>query len=380
MKFLHIADLHLDRDFEGLVQKTLWKPYEILTDIVDFACSEKVDFVILAGDNFHKTKPSIKMQSYFIDQLNRLDELDIPVFMIFGNHDYYQDNIYWFEFPSNVKIFYSQDVASKYFTLANGEKVAISAFSYESPHILENKIIDYPDRYSDVDYHLGIFHGEIGGDKYAPASLLEMKNKNYDYWALGHIHLTNQLADNIIYPGTPLGRTRKEVTSNIGLVTLTKTDLHVDLVDLAKTHFENLEVDLKEVSSLALAMEKIQSSFVNKSSFYSVNLKNYESLKEEILAALKSDELIDSLRAQGFIVVKIKLDQLDSKNDRIKLPSKLEHDYELTNLLEKLPKDAEVNNILTEDFKFELAEVVDKFIMDTFEEGNEDNENKKTRD
>ena len=65
MKFIHTADLHLDREFEGLVQEVAYQPYKILEKIIDFAIAEAVEVVFFAGDNFHQSQPSIKIQNYF---------------------------------------------------------------------------------------------------------------------------------------------------------------------------------------------------------------------------------------------------------------------------------------------------------------------------
>ena len=37
-------------------------------------------------------------------------EAQIPVYMIFGNHDYYDPQRYWFAFPENVILFSSEEV------------------------------------------------------------------------------------------------------------------------------------------------------------------------------------------------------------------------------------------------------------------------------
>lgn len=97
VKFIHAADLHMDRSFEGLttldktVQEKLLKTnLTVLSNIIEQAIINNVDFVLLAGDNFHQNRPSLKIQKHFSEQMKRLEKNHIPVFIIFGNHDFYQ--------------------------------------------------------------------------------------------------------------------------------------------------------------------------------------------------------------------------------------------------------------------------------------------------
>jgi len=198
MNVLHTADLHLDRAFEGLrtipsqVEDRLQKAnQQVLRSIVDCAINNQVDLVILAGDTFHQSRTSIRMQAYFIEELRRLERAAIPVVITFGNHDYYVAQRYWFDFPGNVFLFEKEQVETYHFTTKNQEKVAISGFSYEHKWLEHNLLSEFPVKDPSVDIHIGVYHGEAktsGINRYAPFSLSEMKTKGYDYWALGHIH------------------------------------------------------------------------------------------------------------------------------------------------------------------------------------------------
>lgn len=72
MRFLHSADLHIDRSFEGIrmlsdnVKEQL--PLinrKIIKKLVDTALEHEVDFVLLAGDTFHQARPSLRIQHDF---------------------------------------------------------------------------------------------------------------------------------------------------------------------------------------------------------------------------------------------------------------------------------------------------------------------------
>lgn len=85
MRLLHTADWHAGR---SLSRRSLDEGLEkSLGDLVDYAVSQKVDAVLLAGDVFDTTKPSPSSQELVYKTLMRLYLEKIPVVAIAGNHD-----------------------------------------------------------------------------------------------------------------------------------------------------------------------------------------------------------------------------------------------------------------------------------------------------
>ncbi len=87
MKFLHIADVHLGctryqlpespRDF-----------YDAWVDVLRrYGIDEKVDFVLMCGDFFHKKSVPPETMNYAVEGLTMMQEAGIPVIAIEGNHD-----------------------------------------------------------------------------------------------------------------------------------------------------------------------------------------------------------------------------------------------------------------------------------------------------
>lgn len=225
LRFIHAGDLHFDRSFEGLSnlvaeagQLLPQLNQKMLDNLVAAACKRQVDFVLLAGDTFHQSRPSLKAQNQLMAAFRQLAKAQIPVYLIFGNHDYYQAERYWFDFPENVSLFTSEQVRSFVGHNQSGEDYEITGFSYEEGFVRKNMLKEFPKR-SQATYHIGLYHGELQGENYAPFSLSEMKAKGYDYWALGHIHVPTTLSEQppILYPGTPQGHNRKETEA--GFVT-----------------------------------------------------------------------------------------------------------------------------------------------------------------
>ena len=87
MKFLHIADVHL-----GCTRYQLaTSPRDFFDAWVDvlkrYAIEEKVDFVIMCGDFFHKRSVPPETMNYAVEGLTMMREAGIPVISIEGNHD-----------------------------------------------------------------------------------------------------------------------------------------------------------------------------------------------------------------------------------------------------------------------------------------------------
>lgn len=312
LRFIHCADLHLDRSFEGLylmnesVDELLEINEKVLESIVSVAIKEAVDFVLLVGDTFHQNRPSLKTQHQFFTQMSRLEVADIPVYLSFGNHDYYEEARYWFDFPKNVHLFTEETVQTITGETKQGVSYCISGFSYQKPWLDESKVAQFPRRQG--TYHIGMYHGDQQGEHYAPFVVQEMKQKGYDYWALGHIHVATTLSTQppIIYPGTPQGHTQKEKeTPGILLVTLTQGEATWEAIPVHQLSWQEITLSLAGVSNQRMALEKIQNLFtVSKKALIRLVLSETTDLPKNWLNAKEKKELIaylnHELQLHGF--------------------------------------------------------------------------------
>lgn len=287
LRFIHGADLHFDRSFEGATglipaasQKLQQINQEVLANIVEAACVRKVDFVLLAGDTFHQARPSLKAQGELMAAFRRLAAADIPVYLIFGNHDYYDAQRYWFDFPDNVHLFTSSTVESFSGTGRSGETYEITGFSYQERFETKNKLKEFPPR-SQAVYQIGLYHGDTGSQPYAPFSLGEMREKGYDYWALGHIHVPTVLSEQppILYPGTPQGHTRKETEAGfVTYVELTPGNCRRENLLVASWLWQKLQLDVAHCRTqkelLAFVEEQLTNLVLERPTFLQVTLMN----------------------------------------------------------------------------------------------------------
>ena len=85
MKFAHIADCHIGGWRDPKLRNIAAQAFERAIDI----CKEKnVDFIIIAGDLFNTSLPSIDGLKLVVKRLKELKDADIPVYMIAGSHDF----------------------------------------------------------------------------------------------------------------------------------------------------------------------------------------------------------------------------------------------------------------------------------------------------
>ncbi|ECJ9723028.1 exonuclease SbcCD subunit D [Listeria monocytogenes] len=263
IQFLHMADLHLDSPFIGL--STLPQPlfsaiqestFQSLERITTVAIKEAVDFVLIAGDIYDSEDQSVRAQARFAKEMKRLEAANIPVFMIHGNHDFIEKHKEKLALPSNVHVF-SEQVEIMSHKTATGVSVNIYGFSYNERHIRSSRVGEYKIQ-GDADFHIALLHGsEVSSseehDVYAPFRVQEISKKGFDYWALGHIHKRQLLAEypSIYYPGNIQGRNRKESgEKGASIITLSEASTTIDFIGTSPIIWEEAVITLPENSEI----------------------------------------------------------------------------------------------------------------------------------
>lgn len=264
IKFIHAADLHLDSPFKGMemsVPTSIWErmkqsTFRSFERIIDKAIQERVDFVLLAGDLYDADTRSLRAQVFVREQMKRLAQYDISVYIIHGNHDHLGGSWAAIEFPDNVHIFTEPYVEEKSF-YKDGELLAsIYGFSYLQQAVTDNMTAQYT-KMSDAPFHIGMLHGSVEGDaehnRYAPFQIRELKEKEFHYWALGHIHKREILVENppIIYPGNIQGRHRKEAgEKGAYLVEMTEQETRCSFFHTADVIWEEIELSIEGLDTV----------------------------------------------------------------------------------------------------------------------------------
>ncbi|WP_404449077.1 DNA repair exonuclease [Sutcliffiella horikoshii] len=264
IRFLHAADLHLDSPFKGLCHlpqqifdQIRKSTFQSLTTLINAAISYQVDFILLAGDLFDLEQRSLIAQATLRKEFLRLKEAGIPVYIIHGNHDYLTDAHTLFQYPDNVHIF-SGEVECKTYVKDEEELVCIYGFSYKQRHMNENMTSYYQIENAMIPFHIGMLHGNLSGredhDPYAPFNLPDLLNKNFHYWALGHIHKREILHHHppVVYPGNIQGRHRKEQgDKGCYLVELLEDGIpELTFIETSVIHWEELEVPINGIETV----------------------------------------------------------------------------------------------------------------------------------
>jgi len=253
MKFIHCADIHLDTPLQGLahypgapvdeIRNATRRAFE---KVLDAAVSEKVDFLVIAGDLYDTGLKSFESALFFNKQMARLNDAGIGVYLLHGNHDAASKLIKQLRPPKNVHIFRANEPQ----TFTDEElRVAIHGQSFATPEIIDDLASNYPSPVQGL-FNIGVLHTNLSGisehANYAPCSLETLKNKGYQYWALGHVHNRQILCTDpyIVFPGNIQGRHGKEpgekscelvTVSDVGTVSIVPIStsvvpwIHVDI-------------------------------------------------------------------------------------------------------------------------------------------------------
>ena len=221
MKFVHIADMHFDCPFTALSdignlgnirrleQRNAFKK------IIDYIKQNNIPFLFISGDLYENEY--IKQTT--IEYINNLFK-QIPNTKIFispGNHDPFIKNSYYntFNWNKNVKIFNSE------LQKVELDDVNIYGYGFDDFYCtncgIENINLDDKQKINILVIH-GTLNGSSLEDKqYNSMSEKMLREKGFDYIALGHIHKTNyniNEKNSIIYPGSTISNGFDELGSH----------------------------------------------------------------------------------------------------------------------------------------------------------------------
>ncbi|MBC2716902.1 MAG: DNA repair exonuclease [Desulfobacteraceae bacterium] len=218
-KFIHAADIHLDSPlhkldvYEGApVDQIRQATRAAFENLVRLAIDQQVSFVLLSGDLYDGDWKDYNTGLYFVSQMRRLRDAQIPVLIIAGNHDAASKITKNLKLPKGVTIFSSNTPETVQLSHMG---VAVHGQSFASPSIKKDLSADYPPAQPGC-FNIGMLHtcatGKEGHAPYAPCSPDGLKSKGYDYWALGHVHKRETLNKDpvIIFPGNIQGRHIRE--------------------------------------------------------------------------------------------------------------------------------------------------------------------------
>jgi len=256
MKILHIADIHLGKSFstkeESLREFLVNNHKETFRNGIEYAISTNIDGVLIAGDLFENLEFSFRTEKFVVDEFNRLKKAGIPVFYCSGNHDYTSElsAVRKIDYPDNVHLFF--DETPKVVEIENRYRVV--GCGHNNRKEGRDLIAEYPR--SDKDgIWIGIGHSMIDSilsdgteGAYMHSSIETLLDKEYDYWALGHIHQSGRIDPRVpaYYSGSMQGLNPKEIGQKGGnLITFSPSgEINVECIQFSPMEWEAVEIKI----------------------------------------------------------------------------------------------------------------------------------------
>lgn len=267
-KFVIAADIHLDSPMQGL-SRYEGAPLEVLRgatrealgNLISLAIEEKVAFVILSGDLYDGDWRDYHTGLFLMQQLFRLREPGIKVFVIYGNHDAESRITKSLRFPDNVQVLPTKSPAT---IIVEECGVAIHGQGFPKRDVMENLAEQYPDARKGF-LNIGMLHtaltGAEGHAPYAPCTLGTLQSKGYDVWALGHVHARKVHTSEplILYPGNIQGRHARE-TGPKGCTLVSVEDGRLASFEHRDLHVVRWEVISVDASGLSAAVDVVDAA------------------------------------------------------------------------------------------------------------------------
>jgi DNA repair protein SbcD/Mre11 len=252
--FVHAADIHLDSPLRGLeryesapADRMRLATRGAFENLVQYCVTEKIDFLLLAGDLYDGDWRDYNTGHFFLRQMGILRDAGIPVFIVWGNHDAENAMTRKLSALENMHVFPSKMSATERLEELN---VSIHGQSYGRKDVSDDLSAGYPSPDAGC-FNIGMLHTSADGRspehaRYAPCSIETLVDKGYGYWALGHVHNRDILRvdPHVVFPGNLQGRFFRET----GPKGATVVRVSNGRVTLEEHHFDVLRWDVCQVS------------------------------------------------------------------------------------------------------------------------------------
>lgn len=268
MRYVHVADVHLDTSFagrsEGVRHRLREASREAFRAAVDLAIREDAHALLVGGDLFDSERLSFSTERFLLEQARRLGDHGVTLVYATGNHDPGSPEVgprplLW---PPNVRVV--ADATPQRITVVGHDGLPVghvTAAGHASPHERDDLSRRFPRPQGDLPevalLHTQV-HASLGSDEhhaYAPSELSFLTRSGYDYWALGHVHVRQILSEDplVVYPGSLQGRTHTDAGPR-GAYLVDLSNRHAPALSfraLAPVRWETLRVDgLQDADSL----------------------------------------------------------------------------------------------------------------------------------
>ncbi|MDD4877833.1 MAG: DNA repair exonuclease [Candidatus Nanoarchaeia archaeon] len=193
MKFAHIADCHIGGWAEPKMKQLTMDAF---SRAIDTCISEKVDFVLIAGDLFNTAIPQIELIRDTVSALKKLKDNSIKCYTIAGSHDFSPSGKTMLEVLEKAGL--THDVFrvennKLMFTMHGNAKIAGMLGRKGGLEKEDYREIETSHLGKEMGYKIFMFHSAL--DELKPAGMEEMDSMpcsmlpdGFDYYAGGHVH------------------------------------------------------------------------------------------------------------------------------------------------------------------------------------------------
>ncbi len=320
MKFVHIADMHFDSPFIALSDKgnlgeqRRIEQRKIFKKVIEYIKQNKIEYLFISGDLYehqHIRKSTIEYVNNLFKEIE-----NTKIFIAPGNHDPILKKSFYttFNWNNNVHIFGPEIEKIEL------EKVDIYGFGFNdfycSNFKLENLKIENPEKINILVIH-GTLDGATSIDaQYNPMPTTILKQKGFNYVALGHIHKNNfEKNSNIIYPGSTISLGFDEIGEHgmiIGEINTTENKL--EFIKLDETEFVELEISCTEINSIEELIEKINEIKIEENKLYKIILTGKRNFEINIYNLYKYDLNERIIKIKNKTKPNFNLDEISKEN------------------------------------------------------------------
>ncbi len=227
IKVLHLSDIHLNSGYANKSEKVRRQLKSHLklsfSNAIDYAITQLCDVLMVVGDLFDHDKIAYEDEQFIIGEFKRALNAGIHVAYCSGNHD----PLGTFPFVSklsgydNLHMFLDDQVRIDNVHSRDNTPFELVSVGHQSKAEKRDLIRLFPKKDGFIP-RIGMAHASVPSalttsDKvaYMATPLNTIESLNYDYFALGHIHIRQLLTDKIGYSGNIQGLNIKE-TGNKG--------------------------------------------------------------------------------------------------------------------------------------------------------------------
>ncbi len=333
MKFVHIADMHFDKPFtilekNGLTESRRLEQRNTFHKMIEYIKENNVDYLFIAGDLYEHEYIRKSTIEYINNCFKEIE--NTCIYIAPGNHDPYIHNSYYHQFHwnKNVKIFTD---------LEKIEKDNINIYGYGFTNFY-SKTANLPKDLDKNKINILLMHADLNGStrevgEHNPILESTLKNSDFDYVALGHIHKKSTEDKKMIYPGSMFAGGFDELEKHgmiVGNIGEDTKEISIEFIPLDDKEFVREELDISNIYSEEELIEKINTLIRENNKYYEYLLSGNKNIEIETNKILKLIE--------------------DKSVIKLKDISKLQYD------LEKIAKEGSLKGIFVKELLEQIEE------------------------